>query len=73
MNFGLGQVRDLVQNVNANSDNMAKEWREQQAEHWRRLDEERGRLESAVRTMENEMDQIRDSYQKAGHLYLCYF
>ena len=73
MNFGLGQVRDLVQNVNANSDNMAKEWREQQAEHWRRLDEERGRFESVVRTMENEMDQIRDSYQKAGYLYLCYF
>uniref|UniRef100_A0A1I8BS36 TACC_C domain-containing protein n=1 Tax=Meloidogyne hapla TaxID=6305 RepID=A0A1I8BS36_MELHA len=65
LNFGLGQVRDLVQNVNESNDKMAKEWNEQQAEHWKRLDEERGRLENSIKTMEKEMDQMRDSYQKA--------
>ncbi|KAF7632885.1 hypothetical protein Mgra_00007744 [Meloidogyne graminicola] len=64
LNIGLGQVRDVLQNVNASTDKMAKDWHQQQSEHWKRLDEERGRFESAVRTMENEMDQMKDSYQK---------
>uniref|UniRef100_A0A915MQP7 Uncharacterized protein n=2 Tax=Meloidogyne TaxID=189290 RepID=A0A915MQP7_MELJA len=66
LNFGLTQVRDLVHNVNESNDKMTKEWNEQQLEHWKRLDEERERLENSIKTMEKEMDQMRDSYQKAG-------
>nr|CAD2161961.1 unnamed protein product [Meloidogyne enterolobii] len=64
LNFGLVQVRDLVHNFNESNDKMTKEWHEQQLEHWKRLDEERERLENSIRTMEKEMDQMRDSYQK---------
>uniref|UniRef100_A0A915MX92 Uncharacterized protein n=1 Tax=Meloidogyne javanica TaxID=6303 RepID=A0A915MX92_MELJA len=62
------QQGDLVQNVNESNDKMAKEWHEQQLEHWKRLDKERERLENSIKIMEKEMDQMRDSYQKAGLL-----
>ncbi|CAK5074156.1 unnamed protein product [Meloidogyne enterolobii] len=73
LNFGLVQVRDLVANVNESNNKMAKEWHEQQLEHWKRLDEERERLENSIRTMEKEMDQMRESYQKAGLLGTSHF
>jgi hypothetical protein len=75
LNFGLGQVRDLVQNVGASSDQLEKGWREQQAEHWRRLEAERERWEKSAQAVEAEMSRLRESYEKVviGRLFFWIF
>lgn len=64
LNVNIGQVRELVQSVETKGDALGTEWREQQQEHWKRLDAERQRWENAMRGMEQEMDRIKEEYTK---------
>ena len=65
LNFGLTQVRDLVQSIGTKGEELEHGWREQQGEHWKRLDAERERWEKAVREMEQEMGRLSEAYTKA--------
>jgi hypothetical protein len=64
LNFGIGQIRELTQSIGIKGDELEKGWREQQNEHWKRLDAEKEHWEKATLAMDTEMGKLREEYEK---------